>query len=120
MPQKTSVSDSYAEEIPPMEQIQKAVGLFSPIKDKILAITTGNHERRTYNKEGIDLMEIVARQMGLYDKFSKSGALVFVRFGEQSRGHKETKGTGNVRKMCYTIYTTHGSGGGRKEGGEGY
>ena len=41
---KTSVSDSYAEEIPPMEQIQKAIDLFNPIKDKILAITTGNQK----------------------------------------------------------------------------
>ena len=113
---KTSVSDSYAEEIPPMEQIQKAVDLFTPIKDKILAITTGNHERRTYNKEGIDLMEIVARQMQMYEKFTKSGALIFIRFGEQARGTKESTGTGKVRKMCYTLYATHGSGGGRKEG----
>ena len=113
---KTSVSDSYAEEIPPMEQIQKCIGMFEPVKEKILAITTGNHEGRTYNKEGIDLTEIMARQMGIYDRFSKSGALIFVRFGEQSRGTKETGGSGQVRKMCYTIYTTHGRGGGRKEG----
>ena len=77
-----------------MEQIQKAIDLFNPIKDKILAVTTGNHESRTYNKEGIDLIEVMARQMGLYDKFTKSGALIFIRFGEQSRGHKETSGTG--------------------------
>ena len=113
---KTSVSDCYAEDIPPMEQIQMAVDLFEPIQDRILAITTGNHERRTYNKEGIDLTEIMARQMGLYDKFSKSGVLLFIRFGEQSRGRKETNGSGNIRKMCYTIYATHGAGGGRKEG----
>ena len=113
---KTSVSDSYAEEIPPMEQIQKAINLFNPIKDKILAITTGNHESRTYNKEGIDLIEVMARQMGMFNKFSKTGALLFIRFGEQSRGKKESSGSGKVRKMCYTIYTTHGRGGGRKEG----
>ena len=113
---KTSISDSYAEEIPPMEQIQKGIDLFEPIKDRILAITTGNHEARTYQKEGIDLIEVMARQMGIYDKFSKSGALIFVRFGEQSRGMKESIGTGKVRRMCYTIYTTHGRGGGRKEG----
>ena len=113
---KTSVSDSYAEEIPPMEQIQKAIKLFEPIQDKIMAITTGNHESRTYQKEGIDLIEVMARQMGLYSKFSKSGALLFIRFGEQKRGMKESTGTGKVRKMCYTIYTTHGRGGGRKEG----
>ena len=95
---------------------KKAIDLFNPIKDKILAITTGNHESRTYNKEGIDLIEVMARQMGLYDRFTKSGALIFIRFGEQSRGRKETAGTGKIRKMCYTIYTTHGRGGGRKEG----
>lgn len=110
------MSDSYAEELTPMEQINTATYLFEPIKEKILAITTGNHERRTYNKEGIDLMEIVARQMGLYDKFSKAGALIFIRLGEQSRGIKESIGSGKIRKMCYTVYTNHGSGGGRKEG----
>ena len=47
---KTSVSDCYSEVLPPMEQIQRAVELFEPVKDKILAVTTGNHERRTYNK----------------------------------------------------------------------
>lgn len=113
---KTSASDSYAEDVPPMEQIQKAIDLFGPIQEKILAITTGNHESRTYQKEGIDLTEVMARQMRLYDKFSKTGALIFVRFGEQSSGKKETSGTGKVRKMCYTIYATHGRGGGRKEG----
>ena len=113
---KTSVSDSYAEDIPPMEQIQRGIDLFEPIKDKILAITTGNHESRTYQKEGIDLIEVMARQMGMYDKFSKSGALLFIRFGEQSRNSKETGGSGKVRRMCYTIYTAHGRGGGRKEG----
>ena len=93
-----------------------AIDLFEPIQEKILAILTGNHESRTYQKEGIDLTEVMARQMRLYDKFSKTGALIFIRFGKQSRGQKETKGTGKVRKMCYTIYATHGRGGGRKEG----
>ena len=48
---KTSVSDSYAEEIPPMEQIQTAVDLFEPVKNKILCINSGNHENRTYRKK---------------------------------------------------------------------
>ena len=49
---KTSVSDSYSEVIPPMQQIQLGCDLFTPIRDKILVINTGNHENRTYNKEG--------------------------------------------------------------------
>jgi predicted phosphodiesterase len=103
---KTSVSDSYSEEIPPMEQIQRCVDMFTPIKDKILAITTGNHELRTYNKEGIDLTEVMARQMGLFDRFSAASVIIFVRFGDNVKH----------RKMVYTVYATHGRGGGRKEG----
>lgn len=107
---KTSVSDCYSESMSPMEQIQQAVELFGPVKDKILAITTGNHERRTYNKEGIDLMEVFARQVGLYDRFSPAAALLFVSFGAESR--RKSDG----RKMTYSLLINHGSGGGRKEG----
>lgn len=103
---KTSVSDSYAEEIPPMEQIQRAIDLLEPIKSKILALTSGNHENRSYIKEGIDLTHIVSAQLGIKDKYSKTGAFLFIRFGHNVKG----------RKMCYTIYSNHGSGGGRKEG----
>lgn len=52
---KTSVSDMYGELLTPMQQVMQGVSLFAPIKDKILAVTTGNHEYRTYKKEGICL-----------------------------------------------------------------
>ena len=107
---KTSVSDCYSESLSPMEQIQQAMELFESVKDRILAITTGNHERRTYNKEGIDLMEVFARQIGLYDRFSPASALLFIHFGRSSRR------AADGRKMTYTIFVNHGSGGGRKEG----
>lgn len=113
---KTSIGDSYSQTLNPMAQIQRAIEIFSPIKDKILAITHGNHENRTYRKEGVDLSRIIANQFGIPDRYTPTSALLFVRFGKQSRGTKETNGSGNVRKMCYTIYCLHGSGGGRKEG----
>lgn len=117
---KTSVSDCYAEKIPPMEQIQMCLDLFEPVKDKILAVTSGNHENRTYIKEGIDIMGIVTEQMGIGDKYSKEGAFIFVKFGEPrcknfSSNHVRGGQLGQ-RKMLYTLYVTHGSGGGRKEG----
>lgn len=113
---KTSVSDCYAEELSPMEQIGRFAELFDPVKEKILCVTSGNHENRTYNKEGIDITALAAAQLGLSDRYSKTSAVLFVRFGMQSRGLKETNGSGKVRKVCYTIYAAHGSGGGRKEG----
>lgn len=113
---KTSIGDTYTQEFNPMEQLKRAVEMFSPIKDKILAITHGNHENRTYKKEGINLSYLIARQLGLEDRYSPTSAVLFIRFGKMTRGYKETNGSGNVRKICYTIYTLHGSGGGRKEG----
>lgn len=113
---KTSIGDCYANEFNPMEQLKTAVALFEPLKNKIIAISHGNHENRTYRKEGIDLSYLLAAQLGLADRYTATSAVIFLRFGEQSRKLKETNGSGNVRKLCYTLYMLHGSGGGRKEG----
>ena len=113
---RTSLGDTYTQEFNPMEQLQKAVDIFEPIKDKILCITHGNHENRTYKKEGINLSRLMANQLGLSERYSPASAVLFIRFGELDCGHKETNGSGKIRKVCYTGYILHGSGGGRKEG----
>jgi predicted phosphodiesterase len=106
---KTSIGDTYTQALNPMEQLRKAVEIFSPIKHKILCITHGNHENRTYKNEGINLSCLIANQLGLANKYTPTSAVIFIRFGE---GGKST----NYRKASYTIYVLHGSGGGRKEG----
>jgi predicted phosphodiesterase len=113
---KTSIGDTYTQEFNPMEQLKRAVELFSPITDKVLCITHGNHENRTWKKEGINLSYLIAAQLGLEDRYTPTSAILFVRFGTAPHNHKESNGSGNTRKLCYTIYTLHGSGGGRKEG----
>ena len=105
---KTSIGDTYTQVFNPMEQITKAVEIFEPIRDKILCITHGNHENRTYKKEGINLSRLIASQLGLADKYSPTSAVLFIRLGEDSANHR--------RKHRYTVYVLHGSGGGRKEG----
>lgn len=106
---KTSVSDCYSEEIPPMEQLQRLVELLEPIKDKLLVLTQGNHEARTYRADGIDLTALLAKQLGIYDRYVREGGVLFLRFGKSSaKTHN--------RKLTYSMYCTHGSGGGRKEG----
>ena len=49
---RSSIGDIEARQFNIMEQIEKGVELFSPIKDKIIAITSGNHEGRAYRKDG--------------------------------------------------------------------
>ena len=103
---KSSVGDIYSQAISPMDQLNHAVQIFGPIKDKILCITHGNHENRTYKNEGVNLSALIAAQLGLENRYSSTAAVIFLRFGED-----EYK-----RKIRYTVYTLHGSGGGRKEG----
>lgn len=106
---KASVSDCYSEEIPPMTQLQMLCDLLEPVKDKILILTQGNHEARTYRADGIDLTALLAKQLGIYDKYVREGGVLFLRFGKSS-------GKYHNRPQPYSIYCTHGSGGGRKEG----
>ena len=106
---KQSIGDIYSQSLSPMEQLQQCVALFDGIKDKILAIMPGNHEFRIYKQDGIDTTSLMATQLGLAKQYTPTTALLFIRFGDVGYGHK---------KICYTVYCTHGSGGGRKEGGK--
>lgn len=107
----SSIGDTYGATIQPMEQLKTCVRIFEPIKDKILAVLPGNHEHRVYKTDGIDLTELMCAQLGIPGRYSPTTALLFVRFG---RNKKHEAG----RTQLYTIYVTHGSGGGRKEGGK--
>lgn len=107
----TSVGDTYGANLKPMDQLKQCVKIFGPIKDKILAVLPGNHENRIYRSDGIDITEMMCAQLGIPEKYTNTTALVFVRFGKEShRNHG--------RPVLYTIYATHGAGGGRKEGGK--
>lgn len=106
---RSSIGDIETRELNIMAQIQYGVELFTPIKDKILCITNGNHENRAYRKEGVDISRLVAMQLGIGNLYSPTSALLFLRFGKMSSHH-------NNRPVLFTLYCNHGSGGGRKEG----
>lgn len=112
---KYSVSDIYSENKQPMEQINWLIHFLSPIKDKILAITSGNHENRAYKTEGIDTVYLASQNIGILDRYSQESIVLFLRFGELNHQHTGKK-KNEKRKICYTIFINHGSGGGRKEG----
>ena len=109
---KSSVSDTYGDTLSPMDELSVCQDLLAPISHKIVGIVGGNHEARHYKTNGVDMTRILARQIGVEDKYSPDTALVFLRFG------RDNKSNGHHRPILYTIYLTHGTGGGRKEGGK--
>ena len=110
---KSSVSDIYGETLHPMESITELVNLLRPIAGKIIGATIGNHEARIYRNDGIDIMRLACRELGIEDRYAAEGVLIFLRFG--MRPSHARHADRNPRHL-FTIYATHGSGGGRKEG----
>lgn len=110
---RNGVSDVYGEMMAPMQQIECLVELLRPLADKIIGVTAGNHEQRVYRDDGIDTMRLVCRELGIEDRYAPEGVVIFLRFGTRN-GHGRHKNK-NPRQL-FTIYATHGAGGGRKEG----
>lgn len=111
---RNSVSDVYGEKLSTMRQITYLCELVAPIKNKVIAVTTGNHEWRGYKTDGVDFTRLVCRELGIEDKYDPAGVVVFLRFGLKRAKDRKTTWANNSQR--YTIYATHGSGGGRKEG----
>lgn len=98
---KTSKSDIYTETMNVTQAQNLAVELFTPIKDRILAMTTGNHEERAWRETGIDLSLWLASRLGIEDRYRRHCVCLSVNFGKDLSGHKY---------KC-NIFARHGSGG---------
>lgn len=109
---RNGISDIYGETVPPMEALNQCVKLFEPVKGKILAIMPGNHELRVYKNDGLDLTQLMATQLGIGNLYSPTAALLFIRFGRYKKSGRHGE------PLHYSCYVTHGSGGGRQEGGK--
>ena len=108
---KSSLGDAYVN-LSPMEELTAMMDLIQPIAHKVLAIVGGNHEARHYRTNGVDMTRLLARQLGIEDRYSPDTALLFLRFGRDGNNRNHN------RQILYTIYLTHGSSGGSKEGGK--
>ena len=109
MATRKSVSDVYGGTSSPDGAIDKIVQFLEPIKDRILAITTGNHENRGYKEVGVDITKRIAKELGLQDRYACEAAVLFISFGK-SQGRA-------CRKQIISVYALHGMGGGGKKVG---
>lgn len=105
---KNSVSDIYSEVLSPKEALETAVKIFTPVKDRILCIVGGNHERRIYKETGMDITEILASKLGVH--YAGDECYLKIKIGKAVGKH------GNGKPIIYTCYQTHGWGAGRTAG----
>lgn len=111
---RKSVGDPYTLRMPPEDALAEVVKLLRPIKDKIAAVTNGNHEARTYKECGFDLMTAVVQCLGLEDVYDPAGVMLFLHWGKSNKSGKV-----NTVPHCKTVYIQHGDGiGGTTIGGK--
>lgn len=101
---KSSVTNVYAETMRPREQKKVLTEHLGPLRDRIICMTGGNHERRTAREADQNPLYDVACKLDLEDLYRESGCFVVLRFGR-----KEADG---LKNPTYRIAVFHGAGGG--------
>lgn len=104
---KNSKSDIYSEQMNIADSQKLAVQILSPIKEKILAMVSGNHENRVWRETGLDLSLWLAEKLNCEDKYRLGGLALTIDFGKTPKN----------RPFRLKIFGQHGSRGGRKLGG---
>ncbi len=101
---RTSKGDLFNQVGTPQDQRDWMIAQLTPIKAKILGMTTGNHENRIYNDTGIDISKDIAQALGI--PYRPEGMLLKISFGDGNDDHKG-------RPYVCWLYFTHGYGGAR-------
>lgn len=105
---RSSVSNIFEEKYRPSEQKKIMAEMLEPIKDRILASTTGNHEARSGKDVDDDPMYDIMCKLGIEDFHRENTAFVKIQIGKRT-GEKKSNQT-------YVICATHGAGGGALTG----
>ena len=104
---RNSVGSPYDATMSPMEQKKAMCKYLDPIKDRILAMTTGNHEARTTKESDVDLTADIATKLDIEDRYRREICYVKIALGKRSDGSPQ---------QTYNLVMTHGAGGGALTG----
>lgn len=105
---KHTIGNIFKTKLNPQEEIEIAIDIFRPLKDRIIGIVQGNHEKRIEKETGLDVSRILALELGLVDFYDPDSVLLDIKLGKNPHG----------KPYIYTILGFHGWGSGRKLGGK--
>jgi hypothetical protein len=106
---RTSKGNVYKQTKSPTVQRDDIIDLLKPIKEKILGMTTGNHELRVAQDSDSDFSRDISRALSV--PYRPEGMLYKLVFGN---GNNRVKG----KPYTFKGYWTHGYGGARTKGGK--
>lgn len=103
---KSSVANIFEETIRPREQKRIVAEMLEPIKEKILCMVSGNHERRSKKDADDDPSYDIACKLDIEDIYRENLAIVKIQVKPYTGHHNPT----------YVLAVTHGNGGGMYTG----
>lgn len=95
---------AYDNNYSPLKQIEKAVELLKPIKDKILAVVSGNHEARSEKAVNMNPLYLICSELGIQDKYRNNLAIAKIQVGSKCNNE------GISKRQTYTLLIHHGKG----------
>ena len=101
----TRFANPFEERYRPREAKRMMVDYLAPIRDRILCVVTGNHERRTYRDDDQDLTYDICSKLDIEDLYRENVAFMSLGFGRKSE-------TESRPRFSFTFAVTHGTGGG--------
>lgn len=93
----------FDEALRPREAKKRMTEYLEPVKDQILCVLSGNHERRTYKDDDQDLCYDICARLAIEDLYRENIAFMKIGMGSRTNGNPRT---------TYSFVVTHGSGGG--------
>lgn len=104
---RNSVGSPYDAALRPLEQKKLMEQYLTPLRDKILAITSGNHEARSMKDVDADLTEDIASKLDIEDRYRREICYVKISLGKRGDG---------ATTSVFNLVLTHGAGGGSLTG----
>lgn len=101
---RSSVGSPWDDVVRPREQKARMVEFLTPIKDRILCCTTGNHESRSLKDADYDPTYEIMTKLDLEDLYRPNICFMKISLGERERDGSPCQ--------SYTFAVTHGAGNG--------
>lgn len=105
---KHSAGNVFKTKLNPQQELELAIEIFKPLKDRIVGIVQGNHEKRIEKETGIDVSRVLALELGIVELYDPDSILLDIKLGKNPHG----------KPYIYTVLGLHGWGSGRKLGGK--
>ena len=107
---RNSVTNIFRATMPPSQQKREMAKALEPIRDKILCVIPGNHERRSGKDADDDPAYDIAAKLDIEDRYREDMAVIRVALGRR----KSSPGSG--KPYSYVLACLHGAGGGMLPG----